>query len=395
MSGPYASDEQLLVDVLDERALRGADLTDTSRALERWRVGRRRGRHSLRLVAVAAAIVAVTAGVVLVSTGSAPSRGRVENGSGPLRTWVTQVLPAPASLRLTSLSGPVAAGSVAFGAIWAMGDPGDVYRVSLDGRHVLSALTLPPRYASPRVAYRVFYVPQRAGAAMLLPVHGASGADGYVVLDRRGHQTGFLPVQVAGAVAGGPVGGWIQTAGLTLAQVDAHLHRTGVGVTLPGLSADNTIRTATVSGTALWVAVEGTTPTLFKLDARTGDVLGRIALAGNPFAVAASDSAVYIGDDKFRMERFDAASLKLTAISTNLVDKGSFVSVAVGVDGSVWIEPDTGGVVQLDPRTLLPTGSWQVLHDITRGDTWGLVVTPDRLVINDFDHGRLLSFARP
>ncbi|HVV76764.1 MAG TPA: hypothetical protein VHC43_12070 [Mycobacteriales bacterium] len=378
------------------------ELTDSTRELQRWQKSRKLRFPSPRIVigAAAAAVAGVVIAVVLIVHGGSPSRPTPAGPKHPVSTTLTRLTHLQRVKGVAVLDGPGLAETSAFNAIWvANQQPGQIERVSEDGAHVLSNLSLPGKYVSPidsgTPGYNPFYYgPQQSGSVMLVSVHGAKAHDGYLVFDKSGRIVGFHPVETAGVIAAGPAGAWVQTSPTSMTRTDSQGALTGAAVQVPGATTQQRIISAAQAGGYLWVTLDGSVPPwkLVKMNATTGAVLGTATLPGAPYAVVATPDAAYVDGQDYRLYRVDGQSLQVTATVLNDLPDASYVQASTGPDGSVWAVVKNGEVVQLDPQTLRTLASWR-LHQ-TVNSTFGALVTSTRVVVNDESIKRLISFSR-
>jgi hypothetical protein len=391
---PFTDIERRLQQALQQEASLAMTMTDTPRELRRWHENLKHRRTRFRLAAVAAAAAAVAGtvvGISLATGGSTPARPH----SAQALTSLKQLSPAPAGLAVTTLRGPAEARAEGLGSLWAIGRPGHFYRLSAGGTRIEATFTVPRRYASPQDSgYYGYYTPQPVGSILLLAVHDASGPEGYAVLDPVGHVRHFLPARQAGQIAADATGAWVQVGPAAVRRVDSGGHYAGAAVPLAVAPNSAIVAMTAARDGGVWVVESGTTPLLLRLTP-AGGTEATAGLSGQPVGMVATSTAVYVADDNYGLVRFDAATLRMTARAHNDVANASFFALAVAPDGSLWAQPVTGGVMELDPMTLAPIRSLRLNEPASAGDVWSLVVTDSRIIISEAGQHRIRSFARP
>lgn len=379
--------EQRLVEALHQEAGLAMTLTDTPRELRRWRDNQHKRRNRTRIIAVVATAAAAAALILGLTKLGGTTSHRNEPIHKPStvqqhQTSIETVQPLPASVRSTVLHGPGTVDTLAFGAVWGINispHPRYLYRMSLDGSHVLGRTDLRKYLGDPMPVFRI-------GSALFVPAANGPGREGYVVLDRAGRQTGFVKASSAGVGGGDSSGGWVQTDIDRLAQVDRTGRPTGKQVRLPNESISSI---ATGAG-SLWVS--SITDGVYRLDPGTGKVTGKFHAPAGAVQLAVTDSAVYVATDHYQLVRVDPTSLHITAVSDNHVSPGAYDEIALGADGSLWVAPDQRGVVELDPDTLDVVQSMQIGKASRAGGNYGLGLTAGRMFVGDGDNDRVVSF---
>jgi hypothetical protein len=364
------------------------------------RVGARRRRAWTLTVAIAAgaaALVAIASTTTLAhrsaspGTGDAPStRPTATDGTTKAAQAVAEPSAIPASVPVTTLDrGPAMLAFEAFGAIWGTSDPpnpapaGTVFRVSTDGKAVLSS--------TPYVGTVPDLPAVRAGNVVLVP---SQTTDGFRMLafTSAGEAAGEVALPGgagSGVGAGDSTGAWVSDGKDSLVHVDATgVHAIG-HVTLPGTD----IVGVAVGGGSVWVADQDGN-TITRLDEATGAVLRRATLSGGnaiPFEVRWGGGHLYVSTQAYQLLRLDPGSLATQAVTTGDYH-GSMLHLEVAPDGTVWAETAQGTLAQLDGTTLATIRSYQVFPTLGAYQTYGPVVTADRVFKTDGLHAVLYSF---
>jgi outer membrane protein assembly factor BamB len=377
--------ETRLSEALNREAQSTAAMTDTLQELERFFRRTKRRQMRLRVIAAVAAVLIVIGGAVaavaLIGAGSPGHRHTTpsHHHKSTKSTGVPTSAFGPAkrlagSVPVSQLEGPTYLGVAAFGDMWATaaGHPAQLYRLSSDGKHVLSQSGFPGVSLNQAA-------PVQLGQTIV--VANGIGSD-YIVFNKTGQKIGTLPNHSAGAMAGNSSGGWIATKPNQVAHIDAtglHIVRT---FTLP-LSAINGLA---VSPGLLWV-IDGTNNRLLRVDASTGTVTGQVNLPAAPSQVVYADGAVYVASQDFALRRIDPATMSITAaiLSTR---NHTVAAIASAPNGQLWAEGDEGTVAQLNPVTLRTERNIRVYNSQNAG-VYGAVVTANRVFVSN---GELYSF---
>ena len=386
--------ERRLTVALHQEASIAMTMTDTNAELDRWRDNNDRRKNRNRIIAAAAATAAVIVGVVLGLTATHSNRSEPRPLHKP-----TPVAPSPAHNTVTDLAalasgtpvaraaGPVNPAAVAFGAVWAtdLDAPHHaVYRLDARTGKVLGSTAFAP-------APDVLPLPTRVGDVILVAAT-SHGHLGYLALNGNGRRVGFLPATHPGPVAGDANGGWLQLTDDTVGQVDATGTHVVRRVTLHD-SAGVLISSLATRGGVAYIGT-GSPMGVHRIDAASGRETAFAELDGNPETVTATNDSVYVTTNRYTMLRLDPTTLDTLAIADSRVTPSSYFLVATAPPGELWITPNQGGIVQLDPRTLKMLRSFQVVPDVSQGYNFGASVTRTRIFIGDGARHRVVSIPR-
>jgi outer membrane protein assembly factor BamB len=279
-----------------------------------------------------------------------------------------------ASVPVNTVPGPSYLGVSAFGDIWATaaGHPALLYRLSSDGKHILSQTGFPGVSINQAAPVQVGHT---------IVVANGIGSD-YLVYNRTGHKIGTLPNVSIGAIAGDGSGGWVATKPNQVAHIDAtglHILRT---FTLPG----SAIKGLALSPGLLWV-IDGTNNRLLRVDASTGTVTGQVNLPAAPTQVVYTDGAVYVASQDDALRRIDPSTMSITAAILSTQNQ-TVAAIASAPTGQLWAQGDEGTVAQLNPVTLRTERNIRVYNSQNAG-VYGAVITANRVFVST---GELYSF---
>jgi hypothetical protein len=374
-------------------------MTNTPNELRKFTDKTKHRRNVRAIVGVAAGVVLVVGGVTcgLILSGSSSSGPQPVNHPTPAPSIPTTrnlsfapAKPLASSIPVTKLRGPQNLGAAAFGDIWATtGAPSNatLYRLSVDGRHVLSQTPYPG-------VNQNLPNPVRVGTSMVV----ADGAKAqYTVFGSAGNTLGTIRGEGNGAIVGDASGGWLTTSPHTLASIDSSgLHITRE-IQLPGNV--NVVGIAASPG-RLW-AIDTTGSQLLRVDTANGRITGHTNLTSGlttntsvstqPFEVSYLDNAVYVGTQDYGLRRIDPNTMKVTA---SIFSQTSFSWPVLGdsTNGTLWAQPAIGEVAQLDPTTLHTIRNIRVFRGSGDGGTFGAVITGSRLYLTNGDTNKMYSF---
>jgi len=386
----YTSLEQRLIAALHQEASLAMTTTDTQRELQRWHDDHNKRKNRFRIgvaVACAAAVAAIVLGIVYGFAGSTSTKREPIHKPpapapvAPKAVSLSTLGALPAGTDVTTTKGPVNPGSVAFGALWATGleeTENNLYRLDPATGDILSTGHFSP---NPTVAP----VPTRVGDRVLV-----ASERGYDVLDKSGARVGVIRTDLPGAVAGDASGGWVQLDSTTIARLDASATQIQQRVHVAKSDSATFVKGIAVAGDALYVATSSPNA-VSRLDAATGQVIDTMTLSPVPAAVLATDSAVYVPTETYEMLRIDPALNSITAVSKNDIELGSYFIPFVGPGDSLWVTPNQGGIVELDPTTLRPLRSFELRHNNDPGWNFGGAVTRSRAFVGSVRQGAVLS----
>lgn len=389
----HASLETRLAEALDHDARIAMAMTDTARELERFEratMRRRIRRTTIAAVAVVMCILAGAVGAVVVLASNSATPARPTHRPSPHTVPTHKITadqqgpatPLPASVAVTTLRGPQNLGALAFGDLWATtGRDGvkvlpraTLYRISADGRRVLSTASYPKVNDNQPD-------PVQVGHSIVV----ADRRGGYTVFSSTGKRIGSLAsTSGSGAIAGEDSGGWIVTTPNEVARLGVNGRRIGPALPLPLRN----ISALAVSPGELWVT-DMTLDELVRIDPSTGAVTGRTHLDFAPIQVRYLDGAVYVTtNDDNGLHRIDATTMALTATT---VGPAAYPFALPSYGGQVWTQALGGTVTQLDPLTLRTVLTTRVFPELAY-EAFGAVIGPNRLYITDGEVNRLYSY---
>jgi hypothetical protein len=394
MTRPANDFEQRLTTALHREASLAMTATDTSHELDRWRDQQNKRKNRMRVtVAVigAAAAVAVILGLTLGLVGSDDAKPEpaqtppAPTPSAPATVSLATLDPIPAGTEVTTTKGPINPGAVAFGALWATGidaTEDEVYRLDQDTGALLSTTHVTPAIVSNPVAVRV--------GDHVLVTGRSGGKQGYVALDQSGKADGFIPAQQPGVMAGTADGGWVQLAATTIGQVDATGTKILRRVRVADPDTGALFRGIAVVGDSVYVTTQ-LPKTVYRIDANSGAVVDTIELDTVPAGLTATSTGVYVATESYELLRIDPGLDAITAVLTNDLGVNSFFIPFVGPKDSLWVTPNHGGLVELDPTTLEPLRSFMFLSNPEPGWDFGGAVADHRGFVGDARGDRVLS----
>jgi outer membrane protein assembly factor BamB len=377
--------ETRLSEALHQEARSTATMTNTRYELDRFFQRTKRRQLRTRVIAVVAAVLVLIGGTVaaIALIGAASSHRTTpahHHKSGepkvPTSTFGSAD-PLAASVPVVNLPGPSYLGVAAFGDIWATsaGHPADLYRLSSDGKHVLS------QTGYPGVGLNLA-APVRVGRTII--VANGIGND-YIVFNQTGRKIGTLPNHSLGAIAGDSAGGWVATKSNQVADIDA----TGVHIVRRFTLPVSTINGLAVSPGRLWV-IDPTNNRLLRVDTSTGKVTGHTDLPASPTQVAYADGAVYVASQDYALRRIDPTTMSITAAILSTRSR-TVADIGSAPNGQLWAQGDQGTVAQLNPASLKVERNIRVYNGQNTG-VYGAVITANRIFITS---GELDSFPLP
>jgi hypothetical protein len=294
------------------------------------------------------------------------------------------------------VAGPVQLGPAAFGALWATGpgrtaNSGVLYRVSLDGRRVLSTTS----YAG----WQVDRPPVQLGTDMAVPAVVGSRSE-WLIVNASGHQITALPVTVTGLGAGDSSGGWLQTDVDTVVRFDAGSMKLGRHLTITG----SQLSALAVGGGYLWAGDENNLA-LLQVDETTGATVHSYPVPSRKDIVLQAvyaDGAVFVSTQDLALRRIDVATHRVTAV-TYAPSNGYWFLVGVAPDGELWGESAPGVVDDFDPATLAAKSVLRVFPAVKTRPSFGsrnqldalgfgVTVTANRVFLSDGPGHKIHSF---
>lgn len=385
----YFDLEQRLVAALQQEAGIAMTTTDTSRELQRWNERQHKHKNRMRIgliAAAAAAVAAIVLGITLGWNGSDNSRSEPIHKPVPVPTVPTTVTlnhlaPLSAPGQVTTTKGPVNPGSVAFGVVWATGleqSGRNLYRLDPNSGSILSSTKFRP-------STTVTPVPTRVGDRIVV-----ASSSGYAVFNHNATRVGTIRTQLPGVIAGDASGGWVQLDSTTLGRLDADATTVTQRIPVAPNDSGTFIHGVAVVNDSLYVATS-TPNALSRIDPATGKAVTSLTLDATPASIVATGSAVYVATESYKLLRVDSQLSAVTAISDNAVRLGSFFLPFLGPGDSLWVTPNHGGIVELDPTTLKPLRSFRLRGNQDPGWNFGGAVTPHRVFVGSVRTGGTLS----